>query len=72
MTDLTQVMLIVYVSPDGNEPWSPVKPELVQEWLKQPDVIQRLLSGEMAQDNETQVAWYRAERYLPVIGDGDK
>lgn len=47
-------------SATGRDPWHPIKPEEVPEWVKHPDVIRRLLDGEEVQDVKTVTNWYRA------------
>lgn len=54
--------LIVYVSANGRDQWHPVKPEEVPAWVKAPEVMARLVSGEECMDCETASSWYRAVR----------
>jgi len=50
--------LIIFVSVDGDDPWHPIKNDEVPTWLKDPDVIGRLVSGDMCSNG---ASWYRAE-----------
>jgi hypothetical protein len=54
--------LIVWRSadPDGGQ-WDPVMPGLVPPAIKHPDVMGRLVGGEIAQVEDDKF-WYRAER----------
>lgn len=58
---MAEAMLVIFVSLDGEEPWTVVPPNQVPEWLKDPDVMAELVAGSMAQNKEAPLAWYRAE-----------
>jgi hypothetical protein len=58
---MAEAMLVILMSADGEEPWYPVLPEKVPEWLKHPDVMANLVHGEMAQQAGG-LTWYRAEK----------
>lgn len=63
-------LLIIYKSEDDGETWEPLKTEDVPPWLKQPDVMARLVAGDMAKTEFVGglsvrgyvFPWYRAER----------
>ena len=70
---------IVYRAEHPDGPWEPVKPEDVPEWVKEQEVLGRLLQGMMAMDKEGEIftgsnnepfeygsEWYRAEE-LPAL-----
>lgn len=60
---MTEGVLIIYVSPNGRENWQPVLPQDVPEWLKDPDILGELVSGEMACKADEEIpVWYRAEK----------
>jgi hypothetical protein len=59
---LAQALCVIYQSTDEGKTWFPVKPELVPDWVKDPDVMANLLRGENAQNADAPLAWYRAER----------
>jgi hypothetical protein len=67
-----EARLIILRSPDGESDWTPVMPDQVPEWLKDPVVVGRLVNGEMAQGPSGILLpdqfhpWYRAER-APTI-----
>lgn len=64
---------IIYKSPDGENNWTPVKPEDVPGWIKEPDVMARLVKGEMARNDRSALLvpedarpWYRAHVVTPA------
>lgn len=59
------VSLLIFSSENGRDGWSLVKPQEVPEWVKDPDNVGRMLSGESCMkcdEGETGSAWYRAMR----------
>jgi hypothetical protein len=46
-------VLVFFQSPDGREGWKPVERDNIPDWLRDDDIIQRLIDGEMA-NNATQ------------------
>ena len=64
---MPEARLTILRSPDGETNWTPVSPEDVPEWLKAPEVMGRLVNGEMAQGPVSMVLpdemrpWFRAE-----------
>jgi hypothetical protein len=60
--------LIILRSANGEDDWTPVKPEDVPDWLKDPVVMGRLVAGNMAQGPVNVVLpdelrpWFRAVR----------
>ena len=65
MTDLTQATLIIYRSAHGRGDWSPILPTEVPEWLKVPDVMGRLVAGEVCMkcdEGDKGSEWYMAEQ----------
>lgn len=70
-------LLVIYVSEDDGETWAPLKPEDVPAWVKAPDVLGRLVAGEiakrefvggMAVRDDYRFPWYRAEK---MSSDGE-
>jgi hypothetical protein len=60
--------LIILMSADGNEPWYPVLPDAVPDWIKNdPDVLANLVNGEMAKQADG-LCWYRATK---INADGE-
>lgn len=65
MNTVTFDRIVVYKSENGRDGWQPVKQELVPEWVKQPEVMSRLIQGEECMDcaeGTAGSAWYRAAR----------
>jgi hypothetical protein len=63
---LKTAKLIILQSPDGEYPWTAVKPEDCPEWLKSPRVAAMLVEGNMVQNTIGGFgAWYRGEP-MPV------
>lgn len=61
--DISQAMLVIYKSPNGRDNWSVVPPAEVPEWVKDRDVMGRLVSGEAcmkADEGEKGSDWFRA------------
>lgn len=70
MSDFQQGLLIIYVSHDDGETWEMVEPARVPDWLKEPNVMARLVAGEMAKNRdvgltvkEELLPWYRASKF---------
>jgi len=64
-----QAQLVIYQSESGRDGWKPVLPEAVPAWVKDPDVMGRLVAGEMCMDpkcGDKGSAWYRAEQVSQV------
>ena len=65
---MPDAMMIVYRSPDGEKDWTMVPPADVPDWVKAPDVMGRLVRGEMARGPinlmlpDEMRPWYRVER----------
>lgn len=63
---LKQLIYVVHMSPNGKDNWTLVKPEDFPEWLKNADVMERMVSGHIAQNTNGVIApdevrpWYRA------------
>jgi len=69
MTQLAQANLVILASADGRGEWSPVLPESVPDWLKEPDTMARLVEGECAMkadEGESGSLWYRAQAVAEV------
>jgi len=63
-----QAMLIIYVSPNGRDGWKPLLSDAVPEWVKAPDIMGRLVAGEMCMDAAQGTSgsdWFKAMRVLP-------
>lgn len=59
------VNLIIYASDDGRDNWEPVKPVDVPLWVRSPDVLAALESGQEclnSAEGPAQARWYRALR----------
>lgn len=59
--------LVIYRSSTGKRKWKPVLPAAVPAWLKDPEVLGRLVAGEMA--HKPKEGWYRAEKLAdsPIV-----
>lgn len=58
-----EATLIVFCSANGRDGWHPIKPEEVPDWVKNPEVMARLASGEECMDcgqGDVGSCWYRA------------
>lgn len=66
---MPQARLVILESPNGRDHWRPLKPDEVPEWLKAPEVMAKLVEGEMAQRKKSDAGvvlpetmpWYRAQ-----------
>lgn len=61
-----QIELVIFTSTTGRAPWHPIRADEVPAFVKDPDVMARLASGEECMDcaqGSTGSNWYRA---LPV------
>lgn len=63
MRKIAYASAIVYVSPDGHGKWTPLMSDDVPDWVKDPDVMARMLAGE---DCSIGGPWYLA------VGDKSK
>lgn len=63
---MMQAKLIIYTSPNGRDGWLPIDPHKVPEWLKRPDIVGRLVAGEMCMDpkSSTGTDWFMAKRAI--------
>lgn len=43
-------VLVVFESPDGINNWKPVDREQIPDWMRSPDVFDRLLAGDKVQN----------------------
>lgn len=62
---LKQAVLMIYRSANGRDGWAPVPPAEVPEWLKDLEVMGKLVDGQECMDaaeGETGSYWYRAVR----------
>lgn len=57
-------LLIILKSLDGENEWAPVPPDEVPAFCKRPDVVRRMIGGEMVQLESKSEYWYRAEEQL--------
>ncbi len=59
-------MLIIYASPDGNTGWIPVLPADVPDWVKDPDILGKMIAGQMCQNpnSVSRTTWYQAKRIM--------
>ncbi|OGT57522.1 MAG: hypothetical protein A3E01_08260 [Gammaproteobacteria bacterium RIFCSPHIGHO2_12_FULL_63_22] len=62
-------LLVIYRSPNGRDPWTPVPPQDVPAWVKDERNVAQMIAGEMCfncDDLSGESAWYRAERHADV------
>lgn len=59
---MKQARLVIFESPHGRGEWKPLKPEDVPAWVKNPDVLGRIVSGEIAMDTAHGTNWYCAQQ----------
>ena len=67
MNNLKQAKLIVYRSENGRDNWEPVTADSLPAFVKNPDVMGRLVAGEQCMDageGARGSAWYRAVRVV--------
>lgn len=50
-----EVMAVVYKAKTPEGPWEPVKPENVPEWVKDSEVMGRLLQGMICMDKHGEI-----------------
>lgn len=55
-------ILVVFESPDGENLWKPVDRELIPDWLRTPEIFDRMLAGEKVINTEE-----REHRYFTVM-----
>jgi hypothetical protein len=60
--DMTEGRLVIFRSEDGDNGWTPIRPEEVPEGIRSsPEMLGRMVAGDMAQlPGESQ--WYAARR----------
>lgn len=73
--DQKKAVLVILVSHDEGETWAAVPTKDVPEWLKAPEIIGRIMHGEIAQEKGRVLSaasrpWYRAEA-VHVAGVGE-
>ena len=64
---MKQAHLIIYSSPNGRTDWHPVESHALPGWVKDPDVMGRLVAGEecmKADEGDKGSNWYRAVKVL--------
>lgn len=62
-----QAVFVIWASQDGRENWVKVKPEDVPDWVRHPNVLGRLVNGDMCmapRDGDRGSLWYRADVFL--------
>lgn len=68
---IKQAYLVIHCSVNGRDGWHPVKDDELPAWVKEPDVMCRLVRGECAMkcdEGEVGSMWYRAEKVeWPVL-----
>lgn len=54
--------LVIFISPNGEDHWTPVKPDEVPAWVQDPDNMARLVAGEvcMCDVEESGSNWFMA------------
>lgn len=62
-----QAVFVIWASEDGRTNWTKVRPDEVPDWVKHPQVLGRLVNGDMCmapRDGENGSLWYRADVFL--------
>ena len=44
--EVKQIQLVIFRSPNGRDHWRPIKSHEVPAWVKEPDVMARMVAGE--------------------------
>lgn len=60
---MTEANLVILASENGRDQWTPVKPEDVPAWVKEPDNVSRMMAGYACvkcDEGEKGSLWYRA------------
>lgn len=66
---MKQIALVIYHSSNGRDNWTPVMFDSVPEWVKEPEVMGRLVAGEQCMDakqGDRGSDWYMAKRIVSV------
>ena len=67
-----QGLLIIFKSTDDCATWNPIKAVEVPEWVKDPDILGRMVDGEAAHDAERSPGeWFLAQRAKVAPTDAD-
>lgn len=64
---MNQARLVIYKSPTGREPWTPIAQHEVPAWVLKPETMGRLVAGEACMDcaeGDSGSAWYKACRVV--------
>ena len=59
----SQAKLVIYTSPNARNPWRPLLQHEVPDWVQRPDIMGRLVRGEMCMDptrGDKGSDWYKA------------
>ena len=62
-----QAVLVVFESPNGRDNWVPLMASDVPEWVRHPDIMGKLVSGQQCMDaaqGDKGSKWYRASRVV--------
>lgn len=59
-----KVVLIILRSLDGEDNWEPVMPKDLPKFVSRPDIIRRLVDGEMCQLESQSPYWFRGEEQV--------
>ena len=62
---MKQHALIIFESVTGRDQWKPILPSDVPEWVKDPDIIARMMDGEICMNaaiGDKGSLWYYAEQ----------
>ena len=63
--NMKETELIIFESPNGRDQWKPLLPKDVPEWVKDPEIISRMIDGEICMDakiGDKGSPWYCAEQ----------
>lgn len=51
-------ILVFFASPNGIDNWKPVERDLIPEWLRDPDIVDRLMAGEQVVNTAEKAPMY--------------
>ena len=51
-------ILVFFASPDGKNDWKPVNRDLLPDWLKKPEIVDRMIAGEQVWNTADKVLLY--------------
>jgi hypothetical protein len=64
-------VLVFWASPNGRDEWKPVPREDIPEWLRDQDLIDRMVAGEMVKNADREERWWKVtvidRKPVPVL-----